>query len=493
MDQRKAVLVILSVLMTVLLSSCAGLGPMESSVQIHPPTDSGNGWRLGMQAYTFNRFSFYEAVDKTASLGLGWIEAYPGQKLSSERPDVKFGDTMPPEIRLEVKKKLADAGVRLINYGVVRLANDEVACRRVFNFAKDMGVETLTAEPKEDALDLVERLCKEYRIKIAIHNHPKPSHYWNPEKVLEACKGRSKWIGACADTGHWMRSGLDPLECLKKLRGRIVSLHFKDLNEIGNRKAHDVVWGSGAGDVRAMLTELDRQNFKGVFSIEYEYNWENSVPEIRECVRYFNQVAGELRPTGWSELLDDNLSGWDYKPGSWAIEDGVLTIKDAEGRGGDIWTKETFGDFVLDLEFMTAIKTNSGVFFRTADTKNCVQTGIEVQVYDSYGRTTITNHDCGAIYDCLAPTKNMVKAPGQWNHCTITCKANKIYVVLNDEQVIDMDLNKWTQPHRNPDGSKNKYNTAYKHMPRVGHIGFQYHGHVVWYRNVKIKTLGGWL
>ena len=492
MDKRKIVLEILSILMIIFLGSCAGPQQIKMPLQSHPTTDLGAGWRLGTQAYTFNRFTFYEAVDKTACLGLDWIEAYPGQTLSKQRPDLKFDHTLPPQIRAEVKQKLADAGVRLINYGVVRLPNNEVECRRVFNFAKDMGVETLTAEPKEDALDLVERLCKQYGIKVAIHNHPKPSHYWNPDKVLHACKGRSKWIGACADTGHWMRSGLDPLECLKKLRGRIISLHFKDLSEIGDRRAHDVVWGAGKANVKAMLTELDRQNFHGFFAVEYEYNWENSVPEIKQCVRYFDEVADELRHSGWRNLLDDFLSMWDYKPGSWAIEDGVLTRKDAEGSRGDIWSKETFGDFILDLEFKMAPKTNSGVFFRTADTKDCVQTGIEVQVCDSYGRTKVTNHDCGAVYDCLAPTKNMARKPGEWNRCTITCKDNKIYVVLNGEQVIDMDLNKWTQPHMNPDGGRNKYKTAYKNMPRLGYIGFQDHGHPVWYRNVKIKTLGGW-
>ena len=492
MNERRIVLVVLSVLAVVFMNSCATMQPGRVSVKHHPETDVGDGWQLGIQTYTFNRFTFYDAVDKTSSLGLEWLEAYPGQSLSPEQPDVKFGDTMSPAIRRQVKQKLADSGVKLVTFGVVRLSSDEAQCRQVFDFAKDMGIKTLTAEPKEEAFDLVEKLCKEYKIKVAIHNHPQPSHYWSPDKVLEACRGRSKWIGACADTGHWMRSGLNPLECLKKLRGRIVSLHFKDLNEIGNRKAHDVVWGTGTADVRAILTELNRQKFEGFFAVEYEHNWDNSVPDIRKCVSYFNEVASDIRPTGWTELLDGGLSNWDYKPGGWVMENGVLTRTGISGNGGDIWTKETYGDFVLDLDFMTTVKTNSGIFFRTADTKDCVQTGIEVQVYDSYGRTAVTNHDCGAIYDCLAPSKNMAKKPGQWNRCTITCKANKIYVVMNGEQIIDMDLNKWTKPHKNPDGSKNKYNTAYKKMARVGHIGFQDHGHPVWYRNVKIKKLGGW-
>jgi sugar phosphate isomerase/epimerase len=469
-------------MMTMFVSPSVGseMLPVDS----HPTIDAYDGWRLGVQAWTFNRFTFYEAIDKTASLGLDWIEAYPhGQKLSREKPDIVFGHEMPLELRYEVKQKLADAGVRLVNYGVVNLPNDEAECRKVFEFAREMGIETLVSEPPAEAFDMLDKLCQEYKISIAIHNHPKPSGYWNPDTVLKVCKGRSKWIGACADTGHWMRSGVNPLEALKKLEGRIVSLHFKDINEFGKREAYDVVWGTGVGDVRALLQELHRQNFKGVFSIEYEHNWEKSLPEIRRCVSFFNEVAGELNPTGWRDLFADDLSNCTYKQGSWAMADGVLT----RNGGGDIWTKETFGDFVLDLEFKTANGSNSGVFIRTGDIADFVQTGIEVQIHETTDGTT--RGACGAIYDCLAPTKNTVKKAGEWNHYTITCKANKIYVVLNGEQIIDMDLDLWTEPHKNPDGSKNKFRTAFKDMPRKGHIGLQDHGDPVWFRNVKIKPL----
>jgi len=455
----------------------------------HPVTDAYDGWRLGTQAYTFRKFTFYEAVDKAASLGLNWIEAYPGQRLSPEKPNVKFDHNASADVRKQVKQKLAQTRLRLVNYGVVALPNDEARCRKVFDFAKDMGIETIVSEPPEDAFDLVDRLCQEYKIKVAIHNHPRPSHYWNPDKVVEVCKGRSKWIGACADTGHWMRSGVNPLEAIKKLKGRIVSLHFKDLNEFGNRKAHDVVWGTGLADIKGILTELDRQHFRGVFSVEYEYHWDNSVPEIRQCLKYFDKVAGELKPGGWRDLASEDLSNCTFRPGSWVVQDGVLARKGTPKDRNDIWTKETYGDFSLDLEFKVTKKTNSGIFFRTADIHNPVQTGIEVQVFDSYGKAKPGKHDCGAVYDCLEPSRNMVRKPGQWNRCTIVCKANTICVVMNGEQIIDMDMNAWTQPHKNPDGSKNKFNTAYKDMPQTGHIGFQDHGHAVWYRNIKIRPL----
>ncbi len=251
------------------------------------------GWRLGCQAYSFNRFTFFEAIDKTASLGLDVIEAYPGQALSKDIPNVVFGDAMTPEVRKQVKAKLADAGVKLANYGVCGFSNNPEAGRTLFDFAKDMGVETITSEPSDDSFDLLDKLTEEYGINIAIHDHPKPSHYWNPDIVMAACKNHSKRIGACCDTGHWARSGLVPVECLKKLEGRIISFHFKDLNKFGG-DSHDVAWGTGVCDVPGMLTEVHRQGVKAVFAIEWEYNWENSVPDMIPCVEFFDKFAAGL-------------------------------------------------------------------------------------------------------------------------------------------------------------------------------------------------------
>lgn len=192
---------------------------------------------------------------------------------------------------------------------------------------------------------------------------------------------------------------------------------------------------------------------------------------------------------GWQALFDgSNLDAWTFKPGGWHIDDeGALAWKKGAGY---IWTKERFGDFVLDLEFKVSKGCNSGIFFRTASLRKIVQTGIEIQVLDSFGRKTVGRHDCGAIYDCLAPSTNAVKKAGEWNRLVLTCKANQITIVLNGEAIIDMDIDQWTEPRKNPDGSKNKFRTAYKDMPREGHIGLQDHGKPVWFRKVRIKPLG---
>ncbi len=487
MFSKKLIWVMLPAVLMLSLSVSA-----RSPRRAHPPRNFYDGWRIGPQAYSFKKFTFFEAIDKAADLGCSWMEAYPGQKIR-DGLDAGMGPDMSAELRAEVKKKLAESGIKLICYGVTSLPNNEAGARKVFKFAKDMGIGTITSEPSEDSFDLLDRLAQEYKINIAIHNHPKPSHYWNPDTVLKVCKGRSKYIGACADTGHWMRSNINPLEAVKKLKDRIHYFHFKDLNKFGSG-AHDIPWGTGKAEAGKILEYLHQIGWKGYFSIEYEYNWNNSVPEIRQCIRWFEDTGAKLKPSGWKRLLADDLSNCTTN-GNWEMKDDVLARVE---NGGDIWTKEQYGNFLLDLEFKVGKKTNSGVFIRTADIVKWLNTGIEVQIHDSNGGD-INKHICGAIFDCLAPRVNTVKPAGQWNHMTIICRDNVVVVMMNGQLLLKMDLDEWTgagqnpakeaapNTHPSPDGSGNKFTTAYKDMARSGHIGFQDHGHQVWYRNIKIR------
>jgi len=248
-------------------------------------------WHVGFQAYTFRLFSFEEALEKGSSIGLKYVEAYYGQKLSKDSK-VEINYKMDEKSRQKMKDLLKKYDVKLISSGVITCRNEE-EWKALFEFADEMGIQTITSEPGPGDLDIVESLADEYGINVAIHNHPQPSRYWNPDVALEALEGRSERLGVCADTGHWIRSGLDPVECLKKLEGRIINLHFKDLNE-KSREAHDVPWGTGVADVPAILKELKRQNFSGYFMIEYEHNWENSVPDLKQCVENFNKMVAEL-------------------------------------------------------------------------------------------------------------------------------------------------------------------------------------------------------
>ncbi len=203
-----------------------------------------------------------------------------------------------------------------------------------------------------------------------------------------------------------------------------------------------------------------------------------------------NQLSQEEQRNGWKLLFNGkDLTGWTIagSPDSWVVEDGTLH---STGKGhGMIYADGTYKNFELKLDFKLAPKANSGVFFRIWDKNDPVQTGIEVQVLDSYGKEKPGKHDCGAIYDVQEPTSNPLRPPGEWNTYHILCKENLIVVYLNGEKVNEIDLNRWTEPYRNPNGTPNKFKYPYREMTRPGYIGLQNHGDKVWYRNIKIKPL----
>ena len=189
---------------------------------------------------------------------------------------------------------------------------------------------------------------------------------------------------------------------------------------------------------------------------------------------------------GWEDLIAPDLSNVDMPAASWEMKDGVLVAKTHD----TIWTKKSYGNFILDLEFKVAKESNSGVFLRSGNTKDTLA-ALEVQVHESedgalYGMV-------GAIYNAQPPAKKMQKPVGEWNRFTITCNGNKASLVFNGEEVWNIDLNSWKEPHQNPDGTKNKFAKALKDFSRQGAIGLQgLHGKAqapVWYRNIKIKEI----
>ncbi len=261
-----------------------------------PDSCKVGGFAVGCQAYSFNRFTVFEAIEKNAATGSKVIEFYPGQKLSKDDPKAKFSHDSPEDVIATVKAALAKHGVKAVNYGVVGIPTDETGARKIFEFAKKMGIYAITTE-SVTSMDMIEKMVKEFDIAVAFHNHPKreknPDYkVWDPNYVLSLVKNRDPRIGACADTGHWATSGLTPLDCVKILKGRIVSVHMKDRPAIGPGQ-HDVPFGTGALNLKAVLDELKAQGFKGNVSIEYEHNWENSVPEITECIKFFRSYGGK--------------------------------------------------------------------------------------------------------------------------------------------------------------------------------------------------------
>ena len=268
-----------------------------ASIQFNiPESYLTGGFAVGIQSYTFNRYSVHEAIEMTEKAGGRVIELYRQKLRPDEDDETRLVPGVSDEVIEEVKQKLAEHDILLVNYGNIPLPNDEEELRKVFDFARKLGVKAITSEPPADAMDLIEQMVIEYDIAVAVHNHPpradRPDyHHWDPEFVLSLVDGRDPRVGVCADIGHYIRSGIDPVEALRLLEGRIVSMHFTDVDAWG-ADGRDTPAGMGVADLPAVLEELERQNFGGNISIEYEANWYENITDVA-------QFIGFIR--GWAE------------------------------------------------------------------------------------------------------------------------------------------------------------------------------------------------
>jgi len=271
--------------------------PVTPSNKLTPAIEAREklGWRLGITAYSFRDNTLFETIDHTAALGVLYLGGCNNQKVSKDIPD-NFDYNLSDNQLFQIKKKLLASGVTLVTYYIHDIPNDEETCKQIFEFGRKMGIETFISEPEPEALDLIEKYCMEYNIKLAIHNHNVNISplYWNPENILKVCTNRSPLIGACGDFGYWIRSGIKPLDAVKILKERLITIQMHDLHEF-SPEAHEVPWGEGMTDLSEIIKYLHKAGIKpSLFGIEYSYNWGNSLPEIEKCIEFFNLKSVEV-------------------------------------------------------------------------------------------------------------------------------------------------------------------------------------------------------
>ncbi|GIP38422.1 glycosyl hydrolase [Paenibacillus sp. J31TS4] len=207
-------------------------------------------------------------------------------------------------------------------------------------------------------------------------------------------------------------------------------------------------------------------------------------------LKTMNTLTEEEQTQGYRLLFDGKtLNGWaaTEHPEEWIVQDDLLVCKGEST--GYLYTQEQFEDYVLYLEYKTAPKANSGVFFRWSDLADPVNTGLEMQILDTYEQEQMVKNSSGALYDLVAPSSNAVRPAGEWNQITITCEGSRVELTLNGTIVVQADLDEWSVAGKNPDGTDNKFKYAWRDMPRLGHIGLQNHGGYAEFRNIKLLPL----
>ena len=433
------------------------------------------------EAWTFRKFTFADTLRKCRELGVGAVEAFPGQALAAELPGAKFDENMTADEIAFAKKALRESGITLYGYGVCDIGTTEASMRKMFDFAKAMGLRVLVCEPADDDFTLLEKLVKEYDIEIAIHNHPAPAKYNLPETVFSHVDGRDPRIGSCADSGHWMRGLTDPREAFKLLSGRILDVHLKDRSGYGTGQGvDDVAWGSGQGHIRDLLAELTLQDYDGYLTMEYENEREvgDPMPAFRKSIAYVKSVTYY---DGYTQILRRGGDGYEkygwnhYGPGYFECDPKTGVLK-GQGGMGLLWYGKKVKDFVLECDFRCSTPTtNSGIFLRVPEvpvSDDYIYHALEIQIDD----TSTGIHHTGAAYDIEAPKVLASKPTGEWNHIRIEFKGQHLKVDLNGRTVLDWEAHA---------GGK------VRDLSPEGYIGLQNHDSVSppFFRNVYLKEL----
>lgn len=247
------------------------------------------GFGIAVQCWSFNRFSLFEAVEMAAAAGAPGVELYPGQRIGGPHGDTKFGPDVDEATLQSVIEHLRKNQITPMNFGVTGVSRDEAEARKLFEFAKKLGLYGITTEAL-GSIDLLEALAAEYDVKVCFHNHPRPSALWNPDTISEAIQGRHPNLGFCADLGHWATSGLDPLAVVKKVAPRVNAFHMKDRASI-EKWTHDRPFGTGLIPLPEILDVARNHGFGGNVSIEYEHNWQTNVSEVAQCAGYLRAYS----------------------------------------------------------------------------------------------------------------------------------------------------------------------------------------------------------
>lgn len=267
-----------------LLTPLTGLVPRALAAPGELPNSGVDPWlglKVGVASYSFSRLSLDQTIQGIRRVGVNYVsikDAHLPLKSTSEQ-------------RKAVVRKFRDAGITPLSCGVVGMNDDEASLRNAFEYARDAGIPTIVCKPTRESLGQLDKLVKEFNIRLAIHNHGPEDKVWpSPLDAWEAIQPFDERIGVCIDVGHTARCGVDPADAIRKCAPRLYDLHFKDLAS-REGKSKPVVVGWGVLDTVAMLRALLDIKFPYHVGLEFEAEMNDPLPGVAESIGY---VRGAL-------------------------------------------------------------------------------------------------------------------------------------------------------------------------------------------------------
>ena len=286
--------IIVLLIFALVLSACNGSDKSEGNTAQSTDSTDIKDWKLGAALWTFHTVNFPESLDKVDSAGIKFIEPNTFHKAGPELKDSLIGQLSPAGIeklkRLIKKKGLTCESIYVVGDTTIK------SWKKQFDIAKQLGVQFVTTEPPLNMWNSIDSLADSYGIKVAIHEHWRgTSHYWDTDTTLMAIEGHRNFY-VCADLGHWPKSGVNPLDAVKKLSGHIIALHLKDIAAYNDPMLRDVPVGTGVVDFPAIFQELKKQGFKGHIYIERDAEDQPSnLPSVIQTVKYYNEQIRKLK------------------------------------------------------------------------------------------------------------------------------------------------------------------------------------------------------
>jgi sugar phosphate isomerase/epimerase len=265
-------------------AACAALEPLSGRETAALAAASSRTLTLGLASYSFREFPLDQALEMAKTLGVTHMTF----------KDVHLPRTDPPEATRALRAKIEAAGITIMGGGTITIPTDPVQIEKEFVYAKNAGFPLIFVDPMPAALDTLERLAKNYDIKVAIHNHgPEDKRWPRPQDAYAAIKSRDKRLGLCIDIGHTTRTGTDPVQACRECRDRLYDMHVKDLAS-KNEKESQVAVGRGVIDFPGLFRTLIEIGYRGQVGLEYEINPKNPLPGVMESMAYMRGVLAAV-------------------------------------------------------------------------------------------------------------------------------------------------------------------------------------------------------
>ncbi len=267
------------------LSNVSFASYLNTSTTTEP--DPWMGLKVGVATYTLRELPIEEAIAGVQRVGLKYVS------IKNVKNHIDLSHTS--EQRKQRAQMFRDAGLTILSTGNVTMRGSEAELRQAFEFAKDLGVSSIVCAPNHDVLPTLDKLVKEYDIRLAIHNHgPEDTFFPSPFDVMRAVESLDKRIGLCIDVGHTARAGVDPAESIIKCRDRLYDVHLKDISAMGNKNT-PIEAGRGILDLKSILAALLKIEFKGHAGFEYEKDAKDPVPGLAESVGYNKALLASMK------------------------------------------------------------------------------------------------------------------------------------------------------------------------------------------------------